>query len=345
MTRPLGASTADWPGKPHDRGGLGLGDGAVSLLGALAIAALVSYQSQTQRDVVLDPGRRRRRSDTRPRGRSRPNIRGMQAGRTDSPPTRAQSFFTTLLRRDASVRTWLPQLLAATPNGSASLGELAERPGYLATLLAVETVSGLLGALEYPVAPPRELLEWFIDHPNRLTWPEREEMSSETLRLRRALLLDDPPGSQARAQQRARELLAAGPPLSPAWWRFEELARLDCVLITDRLVVTIAGKRTESLEPATEWYPERSELVRNLEGARLLAQDRRWASLVLSDEPLADATGEQLARGIAVAAPHLDPAGRDEVLSAYLGNLTWDRAAAAVGVSGELHAAGSNRTD
>ncbi len=260
----------------------------------------------------------------------------MEAGRTDSRATRVQSFFTTLLRRDASGRTWLPQLLAATPNGSASLGELVEHPGYLATLLAVETVSGLLGALEYPVAPPRELLAWFIDHPDRLTWPKREAMSSETLRLRRALLLDDPRGSQARAQQRARELLAAGPPLSLAWWRFEELAKLDCVLITDRLVVTIAGKQTEKLGPATDWYPERSELVRNLEAARLVAQDRRWASLVLSEEPLADATREQLARTIAAGAPQLDAAGRDQLLSAYLGNLTWDRAAAAVGVSDEL---------
>ena len=259
----------------------------------------------------------------------------MEAGRTDSSPTRVQSFFTALLRRDASGRTWLPELLATAPNGPERLGELVERPGYLATPLAVPTVSGLLGAFDYPVAPPRELLAWFIDHPKRLTWPERDVLSADTVRLRRALLLDDPPGSQARAQQRARELLAAGPPLAPAWWRFEELAPIDCVLITDRLVVTIAGKRTEGLEPATAWYPQRSELVRNLEAARLLAEDRRWASLVLSDEPLADADGEQLARVIAQAAPHLRAAGRDELLAAYLGNLTWDRAAAAVGLEAD----------
>lgn len=268
----------------------------------------------------------------------------MEAERTDSSFTRAQSFFTALLQRDASGRTWLPGLLAATPNGAGSLGELLEHPGSLATPLAVSTVSGLLGAFEYPVAPPRELLAWFIDHPDRLTWSEREAMSRETVRLRRALLLDDPPGSQVRAQQRARELLAAGPPLSLAWWRFEELAKLDCVLITDRLVVTIAAKRAESLEPATDWYPQRSELVRNLEAARLLAQDRRWASLVLSDEPLADATVQQLERTLADAAPHLDAAGRDELLAAYLGNLTWDRATAAVRMPSEPHAAPTTRT-
>jgi hypothetical protein len=263
----------------------------------------------------------------------------MAAGRTDSLHSPAQSFFTQLLQQDSSGRTWLPELLAASPHGVGSLGPLVERPGYLATPLAVNTVSGLLGAFEYPVAPSRELLRWFIDHPDRLTWSEREAMSPATMRLRRALLLDDPRGSQTRAQQRATELLAAGPPLSMAWWRFEELAKLDCVLITDRLVVTIAGKQSERLEPATDWYPERSELVRNLEAARLLAQDRRWASLVLSDEPLADATDEQLASTLVDAAPHLDAHGGEEMLAAYLGNLTWDRAAAAVGLGTEVQAA------
>jgi hypothetical protein len=268
----------------------------------------------------------------------------MEARPTDVPRTTAQTFFTTLLRRDASGRTWLPELLAATPYGSHSLGELIERPGYLATPLAVCTVSGLLGAFEYPVAPPRELLAWFIDHPDRLSWSEQQPMSPETVRLRRALVLDDPPGSQPRAQHRARELLAAGPPLSLAWWRFEELAKLDCVLITDRLVVTIAGKRRGPLEPATDWYPVRTELVRYLEAARLLAQDRRWASLVLSDEPLADATTEQLASTLSDAAPHLNARGRGELLAAYLGNLTWDRASAEVGLASDARAAPPSRT-
>jgi len=55
ITRPLGASIADWLGKPHDKGGLGIGEGTVSLLGALAIVALVSYLTLTERDVVPEP--------------------------------------------------------------------------------------------------------------------------------------------------------------------------------------------------------------------------------------------------------------------------------------------------
>jgi uncharacterized membrane-anchored protein len=51
LTRPLGASVADWLGKPASQSGLGLGDGVVSLLGLVAFAALVAYVAITKRDV------------------------------------------------------------------------------------------------------------------------------------------------------------------------------------------------------------------------------------------------------------------------------------------------------
>jgi uncharacterized membrane-anchored protein len=43
VTRPLGASFADWMGKPHRVGGLGLGDGKVSFGLAVLIVGLVIY--------------------------------------------------------------------------------------------------------------------------------------------------------------------------------------------------------------------------------------------------------------------------------------------------------------
>ena len=43
ITRPLGASIADWLGKPPRRSGIGLGDGIVTLIGAVLIVACVSY--------------------------------------------------------------------------------------------------------------------------------------------------------------------------------------------------------------------------------------------------------------------------------------------------------------
>jgi len=197
--------------------------------------------------------------------------------------------------------------------------------------LAVRTASGGLGCFEYPAVPPRELLLWYVDHPDKLTWPRDVSLSAETSKLRRALIRDDPPGARSRAQDRARELVGVRSHLSREWWRFESVTLLDCVLITDRLVVTVQGEQCGPPSPATDWYPERSQLVRNLEAAQQLAAGRRWASVVISQEPLDQASDHQFARSLPSAAPHLTPAELAELRAAYLGNLTWSQAREAVG--------------
>jgi uncharacterized membrane-anchored protein len=50
LTRPLGASIADWLGKPNN-GGLGMGDGTVSGAALIAFAALVAYLTLSGRDA------------------------------------------------------------------------------------------------------------------------------------------------------------------------------------------------------------------------------------------------------------------------------------------------------
>ena len=51
VTRPLGASFADWLGLPPHLGGVGLGRGTVAVGGAIAIAALAAYLSRTKIDL------------------------------------------------------------------------------------------------------------------------------------------------------------------------------------------------------------------------------------------------------------------------------------------------------
>jgi uncharacterized membrane-anchored protein len=51
LTRPLGASFADWLGKPVELGGLGLGSGPVSIVLAISITVLVAYLAVTKADV------------------------------------------------------------------------------------------------------------------------------------------------------------------------------------------------------------------------------------------------------------------------------------------------------
>jgi uncharacterized membrane-anchored protein len=54
VTRPLGASVADFLGKPTQLSGLGWGDGVVSALMAVPIVVLVAYLAITRRDVQED---------------------------------------------------------------------------------------------------------------------------------------------------------------------------------------------------------------------------------------------------------------------------------------------------
>lgn len=51
VTRPLGASIADWLGKPQTVGGLGWGSGWVALILTAAIAIVVGYLAVSKRDV------------------------------------------------------------------------------------------------------------------------------------------------------------------------------------------------------------------------------------------------------------------------------------------------------
>jgi uncharacterized membrane-anchored protein len=51
VTRPLGASFADWMGKPDSSGGVGLGTGQVSLVLAILIIGFVGYLTVTRKDI------------------------------------------------------------------------------------------------------------------------------------------------------------------------------------------------------------------------------------------------------------------------------------------------------
>jgi uncharacterized membrane-anchored protein len=56
LTRPLGASVADWLGKPTGKSGLGLGDGIVTVLAAVAIVALVALVGRRSATAADDGG-------------------------------------------------------------------------------------------------------------------------------------------------------------------------------------------------------------------------------------------------------------------------------------------------
>ncbi|HEY5198036.1 MAG TPA: hypothetical protein VIJ51_13530 [Solirubrobacteraceae bacterium] len=51
VTRPLGASFADWFSKPHPQSGLNMGDGPVSGIALVIFIGLVAYVAATKRDI------------------------------------------------------------------------------------------------------------------------------------------------------------------------------------------------------------------------------------------------------------------------------------------------------
>jgi hypothetical protein len=236
----------------------------------------------------------------------------------------AQGFFEPLLEGDPGGRSWLGELLRATPHGG-RLGETREQPGFLHPNLTVRGLEGRRPCFEYPVAPPPALLEWFIDHPDRLTWPEGVSLSSEVELLRRALLLDQPPGARVKAQQRSRDLMPVRSAFAQEWWRFEETHEPDCLLVTDELVLVIVAAGTE-IEPVSPWFPERSRVHRGLEAASKVAEgdQQRWGALVCSSEVLADAEDAAVRASLPGGTPHLDTLGQDRLAGGYLGNVTWD---------------------
>jgi uncharacterized membrane-anchored protein len=69
VTRPLGASFADWLAWPPSVGGLGFGHGPVSLVSAIIIIGLVGYMAVSHKDVMV------RSAGRGPQARPRPDAR------------------------------------------------------------------------------------------------------------------------------------------------------------------------------------------------------------------------------------------------------------------------------
>ena len=80
LTRPLGASFADWTGKSRHAGGLGYGDGPVAFALLLAIAGLVGYVAWSESAVRSEAGAR----DRLGRGHNAPVLSGFEIGNPGS---------------------------------------------------------------------------------------------------------------------------------------------------------------------------------------------------------------------------------------------------------------------
>ena len=90
----------------------------------------------------------------------------------------------------------------------------------------------------------------------------------------------------------------------------------------------VEGKRTESLSSSTEWFFDRSQLIRNLEAAKELARGRSYAVMVIAESEL-DLNITKLAD---VSLPHYNQDERAELARHFFGCITWREVCGAVGV-------------
>jgi hypothetical protein len=77
-------------------------------------------------------------------------------GKYNSSATRVAPFFTALIQRDKSGKTWLPSILAMFPNTRCFTGNLLLEPG--------EIVTCQFGKDELGLNPPLRFLKWMVGH-------------------------------------------------------------------------------------------------------------------------------------------------------------------------------------
>jgi hypothetical protein len=205
-------------------------------------------------------------------------------------------------------------------------GFIRSIPGNVARHLLPEQLAALGDvriAFECEFPPPRRFLEWMIRNPSALTWPDEagsywRKLSPKTQLLRKQLKQSNPEA----ISHGLLELQKVGPNSSRhRWWAFEGFTSVDCWLETERLVIFIEGKRTESLSPATQWFPKRSQLVRNLEVASEYAgrMGKDFYVLLCTEEPM-----EVPAQTFTDSLPHLTKSEREAMAGHFLGYVTWE---------------------
>lgn len=252
----------------------------------------------------------------------------MPGGKRDSSRTRVQPVFCQLLARCPDGSGWLPSLLRLARPLAGLPAELTTAPGTIR--------NGADACFERLFPPPERFLRWLIEHPDEMAWPKRgpDELvfGARTQRPREALFGRHGLSAQTEAQRMAlAELALYGAIRSRRrWWTFEGFTHVDCCLETERLLLFIEGKRTDRVSKATAWYPQRSQLARNLEIAAEHAQGREYALLLIAErEPLPEEL--DLAPGL----PHLEDGERDASLGHFLGCTTWRAVCGATGIDYE----------
>lgn len=270
-----------------------------------------------------------------------------EVGPSNSSITRVRPFFQYVFRSAPS--HWLSSLISCATENRDYAEQLAKAPGILDPQQFVRRryVDRVLKSRGIPwieletcferrTAPPNRFLRWLIENPNPRHYPNGEEADWDphTRQQRQKLFGQFGPKEAEKARASALlELQRFGRDQSNRkWWAFEGFSEVDCLLETESMLLLIEGKRTEPLSRSTSWYPERNQLVRNLEVAEEEAlksnPPKEFAVLTMSEEPLGAISEDTVAKSL----PHFTPPDRAGLMRHYLGCVTWQSACEQLGL-------------
>jgi hypothetical protein len=245
----------------------------------------------------------------------------------NSSKTRVVPVFDQLLARDRSGQSWLHNLLQLPKHGSGAM--------ILSDLGVISRVDYGQGEAKLP--PPRSLLHWLIDHPEAMS-PPKNLGNAEATRQRKALLAGD-----TTVMKQAHSGVDSGR-LSTMWYTFEKPSQPDVYIETDRVVVVIEGKRTES-GPTTKttWMPVRHQMLRHLDCALDSAKQKQLYGFFLVEGSSGDIPAVWQAAAIDTVSqpalhgslPHRTESEIDRIRQSFLGVSTWQRVCGALGLPGD----------
>jgi hypothetical protein len=256
-------------------------------------------------------------------------------GRYNSSITRVRPFFQYLINEDITGQSWLSALLSLFPNIKivfpdhqnigALLHELTTKAEFSDKILKRHGINNiqLEHCFEYSLPPTKRFLSWLIQHPNSLHPPAHLSNDKEKRKYRENLLGRNGLELQQVACQTALHELDKNGPLGSGkqWWAFEGFTEVDCYLEIPEFILLIEGKRTENLSQSVSWYPHRNQLIRNLEAAQALADEKgkHYAVGVMSEKSESFPTDQEVDESL----PHFAKEERKELLRHYIGNVLW----------------------
>ena len=248
-------------------------------------------------------------------------------GLDNSSITRVRPVFQQLIHRSSN--KWLSDILDICPgayskdlinNTGSIIIELTKYRKYkdriLRQLGSDFDPIDLEACFEYSLEPPIDFLNWLIKYPDKLVWPKGKKYCEFTQNKRVKLIARD----KAVQQEAFSELIKHGPKKSKfKWWAFEGFTEVDCLIETETLVLGFEGKRKEGgPKDSTDWYPERNQIVRNIEALKQIANGKHYA-VVLIEENSTILSSDIFYKSL----PHKTQQESDLLMSHYLGSITW----------------------